>query len=107
MFKYTQIWYGSYYYKKIKDDRKRRKRIYRKATAEYLNGNHLKSKILFEKSFEMGYSNKESIVNYSALLVSMGSFQEAIEWCEKYLNQYGDDYNLNLNLAIAYIIQIS
>lgn len=84
---------------KIKD---KRKSIPRVATVQYFMKNYVLSKQLFESHFNNYDPDIEAIVNYSAVLISMGMSKEAIKWCEKYIHQYKDDYLLNANLACAY-----
>ncbi len=78
------------------------KSIPRVATAHYFIKNYNRSKQLFESYFKNYEPDIEAIVNYSAVLISMDKTQEAIKWCEKYIDQYKDDYLLNANLACAY-----
>lgn len=78
------------------------KSIPRVATANYFKKNYNISKQLFESYFKDNEPDIEAIVNYSAVLISMDMSKEAIKWCEKYIDQYKDDYLLNANLACAY-----
>jgi len=80
----------------------KRKNAHRIATVEYLRENYHIAKQLFEKYFKNEKPEIEAIVNYSAVLISMGMNKEAIEWCEKYIDEYKGDYLLNANLACAY-----
>ncbi|SDJ86532.1 tetratricopeptide repeat protein [Natronincola ferrireducens] len=72
------------------------------ATVQYFKKNYSLAKQLFEKHLEDYKPEIETIVNYSAVLISMDMNKEAIEWCEQYINEYKEDYLLNANLACAY-----
>lgn len=72
------------------------------ATAQYFMGNYSIAETQFEDYFQYYESDIEAIVNYSAVLISMNKNKDAIDWCEKHIEKYKDDYLLNANLACAY-----
>ena len=80
----------------------KRKNDAREGLVQYLKKNYSLAKQLFERCFKHIQPELGTIVNYSAVLISLGENAVAIEWCEKYISEFEQDYLLNANLACAY-----
>lgn len=75
----------------------------RKGLIEYLRGNYIEAKHLFNQYIgKCEILDLQSIINYSAVLIALKDNAAAVAWCEKYIEQFEQDYLLCANLACAY-----
>lgn len=72
-----------------------------KGLAYYLQKNYPAAEWCFNIYLKNNKPSLQAVVNYSAVLIETNN-DRAIDWCEKYIVEFPDDYLLNANLACAY-----
>lgn len=74
----------------------------REGLVRYLQGDYPGAAVLFERHLAEKPASLYAVVNYSAVLIMLERYDEAIHWCEPLLAENLEECLLHTNLACAY-----